>query len=61
VVGTDGSSANRTKTGEDGQMSRFASVEELFNGRHFDQEIVVMRPLVPELQTELSRLGGDDE
>src|SRR3954454_15726008 len=27
---------------EDGKMSRFVPVEELFKGRHFDQEIVVL-------------------
>jgi hypothetical protein len=31
-----------TKTGEDGHMPRFAPVEELFMGRHFDQGIVVL-------------------
>ena len=28
--------------GEDGGMSRFVSVEELFAGRHFDKEVVVL-------------------
>ena len=28
--------------GDDGQMPRFVPVEELFKGRHFDQEIVVL-------------------
>lgn len=27
---------------DDGQMPRFVSVEELFRGRHFDQEVVIM-------------------
>jgi transposase-like protein len=38
----EGSGANGTKTGDDGQMPGFVPVEELFKGRHFDQEIVVL-------------------
>ena len=37
-----GSGANRTKSGDDGQMPRFVPVEELFKGRHFDREVVVL-------------------
>jgi hypothetical protein len=32
----------RANTEDDGLMQRFAPLEELFNGRHFDQEIVVL-------------------
>ena len=31
-----------TEVGEDGVVSRFVPVEELFAGRHFDAEIVVL-------------------
>jgi hypothetical protein len=30
------------RIGDDGQMPGFVPVEELFKGRHFDQEIVVL-------------------
>ena len=39
---SDGSGANAPKTGDDGQMPRFVRTEELFKGRHFDEEIVVL-------------------
>jgi len=31
-----------TESGDDEQMPRFVPVEELFKGRHFDREIVVL-------------------
>ncbi len=37
-----GSGANAFGGSDDGQMPRFVPVEELFKGRHFDQEIVVL-------------------
>jgi hypothetical protein len=37
-----GSGANAPRTGDDGQMPRFLPVEELFKGRHFDREIVIL-------------------
>src|SRR5207247_2130482 len=37
-----GSGAKRTRSRDDGQMPRFVPVEELFKGRHFNQEIVVL-------------------
>jgi transposase-like protein len=37
-----GSGANAAAFGDDGQMPRFVPVEELFKGRHFDREIVVL-------------------
>src|SRR5580704_9980001 len=37
-----GSGANRRRIGDDGQMPRFAPMEELFCGRHFDREFVVL-------------------
>ena len=38
----EGSGANRNRVGDDEQMPRFVPVEELFKGRHFDREIVVL-------------------
>lgn len=38
----DGSGANAVVLGNDGQMPRFVAVEELFKGRHFGQEVVVL-------------------
>ena len=38
----DGSGAKTANTEDDGSMQRFAPLEELFKGRHFDQEIVVL-------------------
>ena len=37
-----GSGANAVILGNDRQMSRLVPVEEMFKGRHFDQEIVVL-------------------
>jgi transposase-like protein len=37
-----GSGANEPAVGDDGQMPRFVPVEELFKGRHFNQEIVIL-------------------
>jgi hypothetical protein len=37
-----GSGANTNRLGDDGEMPQFVPVEELFKGRHFDQEIVVL-------------------
>src|SRR5215469_15497602 len=37
-----GSGANRDRARHDEGMQRFVPVEELFKGRHFDQEIVVL-------------------
>ena len=37
-----GSGANAGRVEDDEQMTRFVSVEELFKGRHFDGEIVVL-------------------
>jgi hypothetical protein len=37
-----GSGANASGTGDDGQVPRFVPVEELFKGRHFDREVVVL-------------------
>src|SRR2546422_60757 len=37
-----GSGANGPGVGDDGQMPRFVPIEELFKGRHFNQEIVVL-------------------
>jgi transposase-like protein len=37
-----GSGANTTRIGDDGQMPGFVAVEDLFKGRHFDREIVVL-------------------
>ena len=37
-----GSGANAAPFGDDGSMPRFVPVEELFKGRHFDREIVVL-------------------
>ena len=37
-----GSGANAAAFGDDGRMPRFVPVEELFKGRHFDREIVVL-------------------
>ncbi len=43
-------------------MPRLVSMEELFKGRHFDQEIVIsVCPVVSQLLTELSRPCGRDE
>ena len=47
--------------GEDGGMSRFISVEELFAGRHFDRDGRFVRTVVPEFQTELPGFGQHDE
>ena len=38
----EGSGANAAAFGDDGRMPRFVPVEELFKGRHFDREIVVL-------------------
>ena len=38
----EGSGANTTRIGDDGQMSGFVALEDLFKGRHFDREIVVL-------------------
>jgi hypothetical protein len=38
----NGSGAKTANTEDDGLMQRFAPPEELFKGRHFDQEIVVL-------------------
>jgi transposase-like protein len=40
--GKGGSGANAAAFGDDGRMPRFVPVEELFKGRHFDREIVVL-------------------
>jgi hypothetical protein len=37
-----GSGANTTRIGDDGQMPGYVAVEDLFKGRHFDREIVVL-------------------
>jgi hypothetical protein len=37
-----GSGANADAFRDDGRMPRFVAVEELFKGRHFDREIVVL-------------------
>ena len=37
-----GSGANGTGISDDSQMPRFLPVEELFKGRHFNREIVVL-------------------
>src|SRR6266545_5629162 len=42
VVAVKGSGANAFGGSDDGQMPGFVPVEELFKGRHFDQEIVVL-------------------
>ena len=42
-------------------MQQFAPLEELFKGRHFDQEIVVLCVrCYLEFQTQLSRSSGHD-
>ena len=38
----EGSGANAAAFGDDGRMPRLVPVEELFKGRHFDREIVVL-------------------
>src|SRR5260370_25253164 len=38
----NGSGAKTANTEDDGLMQRFAPLKELFKGRHFDQEIVVL-------------------
>ena len=48
--------------GKNGEVSRFVSVEELFAGRHFDAEIVVLlRSVVLEFQVKLPGFGQHDE
>jgi hypothetical protein len=44
LIGVDpnGSGANTDRTDDDGQMPRFVPTEELFKGRHFEEEIVVL-------------------
>ena len=42
VTPSAGSGANTNRLGDDGEMPQFVPVEELFKGRHFDQEIVVL-------------------
>ena len=37
-----GSGARATFFSDDGQMPRFGPIEDLFKGRHFDQEIVIL-------------------
>jgi hypothetical protein len=37
-----GSGANAAGFGDDGRMPRLVPVQELFKGRHFDREIVVL-------------------
>jgi transposase-like protein len=37
-----GSGANLDRVGDHGRMRQLVSVEELFKGRHFDQEIIVL-------------------
>ena len=37
-----GSGANAAAVRDDGRMPQFVAVEELFKGRHFDREVVVL-------------------
>jgi hypothetical protein len=37
-----GSGANAWVAGEDGEMQLFVPIEELFKGRHFDRQIIVL-------------------
>ena len=41
-------------------MSKLSSIEELFAGRHFDREVIIVRSLVPALQAQLPGPGRDD-
>ena len=42
-------------------MSKLMGVEQLFEGRHFDREVIILcRALVSSLQAEPARPGGDD-
>src|SRR6516162_10100455 len=42
LIAQKGSGANGTGISDDSQMPRFVPVEELFKGRHFNREIVVL-------------------
>jgi len=37
----EGSGANARVAGDDEEMLRFAPIEDLFKGRHFDRQIIV--------------------
>jgi hypothetical protein len=52
---------NRGAFGDDGRMPQFVPVEELFKGRHFDREIVVLCVRWHLSFKQLSRLGSYDE
>ena len=41
-------------------MGKLMGVEQLFEGRHFDREVIILRALVSSLQAEPARPGGDD-
>jgi len=38
----DGSGAKRARSSDDDRMQRFARVEALFKGRHFDGQIIIL-------------------
>ena len=47
--------------GDDEEMQRFVPIKDLFKGRHFDRQIIVLcGELVHELQTELAGSGDHD-
>ena len=42
AVGRMGSGANARVAGDDEEMQRFVPIEDLFKGRHFDRQIIVL-------------------